>query len=388
MFSIRMSKVIVAITLILMLAPLAVFAGGEKEEPAVSAPGTEQEATVTTEAAEPETITITDGFGREVTIKKPVKKVAIGHFVVSEMIKLLGAEDRIVAVDLRTTTDTLLYPEISQLPVIQTADMHYEGINYEKIFELRPDIFVTAAFAGQGFEDITARLEPEIPVLALGVNDMKSILDSVKLLAVILGEEEKAGEYLAFCDASMGTIANKVAEVPEKDKPRVYFEFIPYMTFNDDCPVFADLIAQAGGINIAADMSQQWGMVDPEWVMMRDPDIIVSEAQPYPMMGTPGVACGYDVDDPAGMEAHRNASMARSELAELKAVKTGKVYGFFYGLAVGGKLLVGTAYLAKWSHPNPFADLDPQAIHQEYLTKFMRIDYDLSQHGVFVYPEP
>jgi hypothetical protein len=31
-------------------------------------------------------------------------------------------------------------------------------------------------------------------------------------------------------------------------------------------------------------------------------------------------------------------------------------------------------------------DLDPQAIHQEYLTRFQGLDYDLGEQGVFVYP--
>jgi iron complex transport system substrate-binding protein len=44
--------------------------------------------------------------------------------------------------------------------------------------------------------------------------------------------------------------------------------------------------------------------------------------------------------------------------------------------------------MAKWFHPELFGDLDPKAIHQQYLTDFMGIDYDLNEHGVFAYPEP
>jgi iron complex transport system substrate-binding protein len=43
--------------------------------------------------------------------------------------------------------------------------------------------------------------------------------------------------------------------------------------------------------------------------------------------------------------------------------------------------------MAKWFHPDLFKDLDPQSIHQEYLTRFQGLDYDLSKQGVFVYPE-
>jgi iron complex transport system substrate-binding protein len=43
--------------------------------------------------------------------------------------------------------------------------------------------------------------------------------------------------------------------------------------------------------------------------------------------------------------------------------------------------------MAKWFHPELFSDLDPKAIHQEYLARFLRLDYDLDEQGVFVYPE-
>ncbi len=52
------------------------------------------------------------------------------------------------------------------------------------------------------------------------------------------------------------------------------------------------------------------------------------------------------------------------------------------------RFVVGVAYLAKWFHPTLFSDLNPQDIHQEYLTDFLCVDYDLEEHGVFAYPEP
>jgi iron complex transport system substrate-binding protein len=49
--------------------------------------------------------------------------------------------------------------------------------------------------------------------------------------------------------------------------------------------------------------------------------------------------------------------------------------------------IVGYVYFAKWFPPDLFHDLDPQAIHQEDISKLIRIDVDLSKRGVFVYPE-
>ena len=46
----------------------------------------------------------------------------------------------------------------------------------------------------------------------------------------------------------------------------------------------------------------------------------------------------------------------------------------------------GCAYYAKWLYPELFEDMDPNAIHQEYLDRFIGIDLDRDEHGVFVFP--
>ena len=97
----KTSKVITAVALVLMLAPLAAFAGGQKEEPAVTAPEKEQEATATTETtpaktSAQDTLTIIDAAGREVTITKPVQKVIYNNPQPTSTLRILGAWDKVV----------------------------------------------------------------------------------------------------------------------------------------------------------------------------------------------------------------------------------------------------------------------------------------------------
>jgi iron complex transport system substrate-binding protein len=42
--------------------------------------------------------------------------------------------------------------------------------------------------------------------------------------------------------------------------------------------------------------------------------------------------------------------------------------------------------MAKVLYPDVFADFNPQTIHQEYITNFLRLDYNLDTNGVFMYP--
>jgi len=83
--------------------------------------------------------------------------------------------------------------------------------------------------------------------------------------------------------------------------------------------------------------------------------------------------------------------MSRTELLEVSAVKEGHVYvisGYIttWGPSAGCRGFLSIAYMAKWFHPDLFADMDPETIHQEYLTEFQGLDIDLNEKGVFVYP--
>ncbi|MGB4086157.1 MAG: hypothetical protein WBK06_01140, partial [Methanothrix sp.] len=58
-----------------------------------------------------------------------------------------------------------------------------------------------------------------------------------------------------------------------------------------------------------------------------------------------------------------------------------------YFLLIGaGNNIIGTAYLAKLFYPDLFQDIDPSAIHQEYVDRFCRIDFDVKEQGAFLYP--
>ncbi len=104
----------------------------------------------------------------------------------------------------------------------------------------------------------------------------------------------------------------------------------------------------------------------------------------------PGVF-GYGIDDTTVAQETRDWVMDADEnpvLSESDAVKDGRVYLYQNEMVASPRVIVALAYQAKWLHPDLFEDLDCQAIHQQYLTDFVGIDYDLSEHGVLFYPEP
>jgi len=142
-------------------------------------------------------------------------------------------------------------------------------------------------------------------------------------------------------------------------------------------------IEMAGGDNIFADLATQYPAVDPEAILVKDPEIVIK------LVGhtNSSIANGYSVDDSSSMQDLRDRMMSRPGWSNLTAVRNGQVYIISNEIYGGSHFFVGVSYLAKIFYPKLLPDLDPKAIHQEYITRFQGIGQDLDKHGVFVVPE-
>jgi iron complex transport system substrate-binding protein len=330
-------------------------------------------------------LTLVDSADRTVTVNKPVERVTFDHIATPEVISLLGAEDRAVGRDYYTT-DEILLPWISNLPVI-AGPMGYD-VYYETVFELDPDIFFAVKLTYPGLEDVIATLEPEIPVVVLNFFEPDTMVENIRKMRYVLNTEENGEEFIAWYEGVIYSIEEKTTGLSEEEKPQVFLKVPGWTheelaTYSDESAWARYLIGISGGINIAANLPGEWVAVDSEWLVDQNPDTVVASMYaPY----NPS-ASGYDVDDTSVAEATRDEIMAMDVFAGGKAVEEGRVYLFQIEMSATPRFVVTQAYMAKWFQPELFEDLDPKAIHQEYLTDFMRIDYDLDEHGVFVYPE-
>jgi iron complex transport system substrate-binding protein len=120
--------------------------------------------------------------------------------------------------------------------------------------------------------------------------------------------------------------------------------------------------------------------IAPSWLITQEIDVLLIND---PMPG----AFGFDVTDSSKAAAHLDAVSGLPVLSDSSAVRNNRVF-VLGGNMVGSPLfIIGYAYMAKWFHPDLFKDFHPRALHQEYLTRFMQVDIDLSNQGLFIYPE-
>jgi len=331
---------------------------------------------------------ILDGDGKPVAVKTPAQRIVVLYKDSPEVLRALNAADRIVGVsDYIKQWDTVWFPEISKLPSVG----HFINPDYETILSLNPDVLL--AFSSTRVDEMQEQL-PDVTVLFLGLYnpDLISIeqsryKDGVKKLGYILDKREEAEEFINWRDDWLKTIKSRTDELSEDEKPSVMN--MHYRPTREELQISCtgyktyQMTSVAGGRDIAegAYDCDTYTNVDLEWLFMQNPDIIL--AQLY----YEDTTHGFNTDDLSETAAGRDDIMNISVLSNCNAMKNGHVYMMADNFRNGGDgCLIGTAYMAKWFHPDIFEELDPQAVHQEYIDRFQHLDYDLDEHGVFVYP--
>jgi ABC-type Fe3+-hydroxamate transport system, periplasmic component len=323
-------------------------------------------------------LAIIDTAGNIVTIDKPLERIIVLNWNTLEAMRSLKLEkEKIICVSKSTVGKEKFFPEFKDSP---SAGSGWSP-DIEKILELDPDaVFLYATHFKTSCDEVQEKLEDaSITVVRLDCFKPENYLEEVSELGYIFGKEEEADDFSGFYEGCLNDIKERVEANSKNKKPRVCFE-----SFGEPHKICGEgtaphqIVEAAGGKNIFDDISG-YKVIDSEEVMMRNPEVIVKQ-------GYARGKYGYNVDDVAWLRDIRDEIAGRPELANVSAVKDERGYVILKELT-GGKHFIAIAYMAKWFYPDRFEDLDPQAIHQEYLTRFQGLDYDLDEHGVFIYPE-
>jgi len=320
-------------------------------------------------------LTFIDNTKRVVTVKKPIERIVILSTDSAEVVRSLGGKEKIVGVTTHLAKDNIFFPDIALLPTVGSS-FHPD---WEMVLSLDPDIVFAYTSAFTYFGDVLETLD----VTVAGFTNCKLLERDVQLreLGYIIGKRDEAEELINFYHECTDPIEEMVEEISEEDKPKVYIECYSDYTARTRRSGTHPMCEIAGGTNIGADLQGEGTTVkvDPEWIIDQNPDIIVK------VVSGSKVHSGYDEDDPSGMKEVRDNIMSRPGFDGISAVRNGRVYLICPDICDRSSNSIGVAYLAKWFHPDLFEDLDPQTIHQQYID-IHGLDYDLNEHGLFVYP--
>lgn len=139
------------------------------------------------------------------------------------------------------------------------------------------------------------------------------------------------------------------------------------------------MVDLAGGHNLGSDFLPGYtGSINPEQVIASNPDIVVVTGSNWTHSEN---AEGYVNVGPGAAQTDAASAAALTELVAApaftgsKALADKDVHAIWHQFYTSPYQFVAVQQLAKWFHPELFADLDPDATFAEFHAKFLPVDY-------------
>lgn len=331
-------------------------------------------------------ITVTDVVGREVTIPAPAKRVILGEGRQLITLSLLVPDP--VSIIAGWTGDFaksggLLYedyrkrfPAIDKIPLIGSSGK--ETVSTEQIISLKPDLAIFGA-GSHGPDaksaDVIRQLEAAgIPIVFIDfrLHPFKNTVPSIEVLGKVLGQEQKATQFIDFYHRRMNYISGVLARHPDIKKPKVYMEMIrgavpPGSPGKGNLGEFIEFV---GGNNIGTILPGEVGTLNMEYVISEQPDVYVATGIAKP--SEEGLVIGQNVYTNQTQQSLSKLA-SRQVVSPLHAIQQGKVYAMWHLFYDSPLNIAAVEALAKWTHPELFGKLQPHGVLKEINERFLAV---------------
>ncbi|CAM3531770.1 ABC transporter substrate-binding protein [Thalassospira profundimaris] len=343
-----------------------------------------------------ETVTLTDIAGREVTVEVPVKHMILGEGRFLPSIGILDPENPVRWIagmmgDFKSLDPASFaqyrekFPEIDDIPLV--GRQNEETFSVEKAVTVEPDVAIFGMSGGHGpgstsHEVLSVMGAADIPVVMIDfrAKPFENTPKSIRLLGKLMGKEEQAEAFVKFYEENLRKVTSRTANISEK--PSAFLE--SRVGLAENCceamgnEMIGKFVTLAGGENIFADtIPGVISQISVEQVIFTDPDVYITTA-----IGSSGL----DAETNARrivLGANTNADQARASLARsmertglplLSAVKNRKVYSVWHHIYNNPINVFALQAMAKWLHPDIYADLDPNTELATFFEHFQAVD--------------
>jgi iron complex transport system substrate-binding protein len=275
-----------------------------------------------------QTITVTDGLGREVNVKVNPQRIVSLAPSNTEILFALGLGDRVYGV-----TNICNYP-----PEAQSKEKvgDYYSVDTEKVISINPDLILAEDL--QKADIIPALEKLGFSVVTLVPHNIQEMGEVIMMVGEITGTQDRAEEIVADMQQRVKAVTDVTDTLDDSQRVRVL-----YLVWND--PMYSvgtntyihELIEKAGGSNIAAFAGEGWPELSLEQIIDLDPQVVIAN---------------HDIP--------LDALKSDSRLAVVDAFKNGRVYFINADLTnrPGPRIVEGLETMAKMIHPELFGPVD------------------------------
>jgi len=318
-----------------------------------------------TTPAAPSELTVTDGFGRTVTVPSPPESVVCSGSGCLRYLVYLGGQDLVVGVDsiekkeqaIEGRPYALAYgSQFKNLPLIG----EFRGKDDpEKILGIGPEVVFKTGSTGTAYgtsaaEADTLQEKTGIPVVAFPYGSLRNdaekaeMYGGLRVMGQVLEKQDRAEEVIAYIEATIADLETRTGDIPEAEQKAVYVGGVSsagahgIISTEPAYPPFLWVHAK----NVAAGMGTAHADIAKEALVDWNPAYIFIDVGTIQMESDGAI--GELKADPA--------------LQGLSAAKNDKVYGVlpynFYNTNYE-TVLADAYFIGKTLYPERFEDVDP-----------------------------
>ena len=239
--------------------------------------------------------TITDMFGREVTLTRPVNRIVVLEPGDCEILCALGCGDALVGRGAYCD-----YPaSVLELPVVQSG----ANTNLEEILALEPQVVIISDMAHTK-EQVALLEENGVKVITTNADSIAEVYDAIRIIGRVMDKDAEAEALVSDMETTFAALAAR----SEKTDKTIYFEVMPleWGLWSAGAGTFMHELAEICGMKNAFEDLDGWQPISQEQVIERNPDYIV-------------LVTGMD-------ETAVDEVLGRDGWGEIKAVAGGRVY--------------------------------------------------------------
>jgi iron complex transport system substrate-binding protein len=300
-------------------------------------------------------LTVTDFFGRTMTLNRPADRFACLYAFTGHVITLLGRGHDMVAVVDGLKKDRLIrqrVPGIDALPIPAKGGV----IHIETLLKSDPDVVFLKPETAAAEAEIRKLERFGLPYFVAGYRNMEEQMTTIEMMGKICGRYDEAQAYTGYYRDMIRTVMHRTGKIPKNQRVRLYHSVNEALRTDAPGTIEADWTRAAGVINVSVgDRLHARGdkfFAGMEQILIWNPEvIIVNEA-------------GVDQE-----------ILQDKKWAAIQAVRENNVFPIPVGISRWGhpgslETPLAVLWTAKKVYPELFSDMDLETEIKRFYHRF------------------
>jgi iron complex transport system substrate-binding protein len=250
-----------------------------------------------------------------------------------------------------------MLPDICTRPEVGRLTGRGNTANLESVLALNPDLILDVGSTSHTFVSLAARVQEQTGIpYALLDGRLEATVPTYRKLGELTYHQAEASVLAAYAEQTIAAIKQRVEEIPESRRPRVYYARGPRgLETGLGGSINVESIEFLGGRNVAAERQGGLVIVSLEQVLLWNPDVIIT----------------IDRDFAANVRNDPQWTPVAAVRAERVHLSPRLPFGWV-DFPPSVNRLIGLWWLAKVLYPEHFPE-DMRALTRDFYTRFYHV---------------